>query len=73
MCEIRFVKSHHIDEDDVALVHEEIAEEIEGFGFTDAGLVVLALINQSTACTTYFFAVFTHSRTVAPLDGMIGL
>jgi hypothetical protein len=36
MCKIRLVKRHHVDEDDMALVHEEVAEQIEGFGFTDS-------------------------------------
>jgi hypothetical protein len=36
MCKIRLVKRHHVDEDDMALVHEEVTEQIEGFGFTDS-------------------------------------
>jgi hypothetical protein len=31
MVRIRLVESHHVDEDDVALVHKEVAEEIERF------------------------------------------
>jgi hypothetical protein len=32
---IRFIERHHVDEDDMPLVHEEIAEEVEGLGFAD--------------------------------------
>ena len=32
MYEVCLVKSHHVYEDHVPFVHEEVAEEIEGFG-----------------------------------------
>lgn len=35
MVRVRLIKGHHVDEDDMAFVHEEVAEEIEGFGFAD--------------------------------------
>jgi hypothetical protein len=36
MCRIRLVKRHHVDEDNMAFVHEEVTEQIEGFVFTDS-------------------------------------
>ena len=34
--EIGFIKCHHVDENDVPLVHEKVAEQIKPFGFTDS-------------------------------------
>jgi hypothetical protein len=42
MRKIRLIERHHVDEDDMALVHEEVAEQIEGLSFTDSGTVILA-------------------------------
>ena len=36
MLRIRLVERHHVHEDDVALVHEEVAEEVEAVGFARA-------------------------------------
>jgi hypothetical protein len=42
VCNVGFVKGHHVDEDDVSLVHEEVAEEVEVFcfGYPGVGLAV---------------------------------
>ena len=33
---VRFVEGQHVDEDEVPLVEEEVAEEVEGVGFADS-------------------------------------
>lgn len=35
MLRIRFVEGHHVDKDNVALMHEEVAEKIKSFCLVD--------------------------------------
>jgi len=44
---VGLVKGHHIDEDDVSLVHEEVAEEVEVLGFGDPDAMLARPLTSS--------------------------